>query len=89
MIFTWDEEKRKKNIEKHNLDFVFAEKIFDTSKGHDFIDNRFDYGEERHLHYAEIDGVKVCLCYVTRKDEMRIISLRRVHDKEWRKYYDN
>ena len=28
MIFEWDENKRLKNIEKHSIDFVEAEEVF-------------------------------------------------------------
>jgi len=31
MKFTWDEKKRKANLEKHGLDFTLAERIFGAS----------------------------------------------------------
>jgi len=87
MKFTWDIIKQKSNLEKHGLDFDYAEKILKSSKVSTFIDNRFDYGEERNLAYSIVDGIKMCLCFVQRDDEIRVISIRRVHDKEWRKHY--
>jgi len=89
MKFTWDEKKRKANLEKHGLDFALAECIFAASDGVDILDTRHDYGEERHLAYATIREKKMCLCYVVREDEIRIISIRGVHEREWRKHYDN
>jgi len=86
MKYAWNSEKRKSNLEKHGLDFVLAEQIINAADMYDVIDDRENYGEERHLAYAEINGVKLCLCYARREpDIIRIISLRRAHDKEWSK----
>jgi len=87
MKFTWDKNKQKTNLEKHGLDFDYAERVLNASKVSVFIDNRYDYGEERRLAYSIVNGIKLCLCYVHRKDEIRVISIRRVHDREWRKHY--
>jgi len=85
--FTWDINKQKSNLEKHGLDFDLAKDILSVRDAFDMIDDRFDYGEERHLVYSELDHVKLCMCYIQRDGEIRVISIRRVHDKEWRKYY--
>ena len=87
MKYTWDEEKRKANIAKHGLDFNRAHEVLTSTPIVDFIDARNDYGETRHLAYAEVKKEKMCLCYVARGSEIRVISLRRVHDKEWRKVW--
>ena len=87
MKFIWDENKLKSNLEKHGLDFDIAEDILSVQSAFDMIDDRFDYDEERHLVYSELDGVKLCMCYTFRGDEIRVISIRKVHNKEWRKYY--
>jgi len=87
MKFIWDENKLKSNLEKHGLDFDVAKEVFHAPEVSVFIDDRFDYGEERRLAYAIVDGIKLCLCYVHKKEEIRVISLRRVHDKEWRKHH--
>ncbi|MDR1361147.1 MAG: BrnT family toxin [Rickettsiales bacterium] len=86
MIYEWDENKRKTNLEKHGLDFVLAKLIINSPDMYDVIDDRFDYGEERHLAYARINEVYLCLCYVPKtKDLIRVISLRFAHKKEWKK----
>jgi uncharacterized DUF497 family protein len=86
MTFEWDENKRKSNIEKHGLDFVLAPHILEALDMFAILDDRFDYGEDRYLAYAEINGIKLCLCYARKaKDTIRVISLRRAHKKEWRK----
>ena len=89
MKYTWDLDKERKNLEKHGFDFELAERIINSSDMLCLADNRFDYGEERKLAYAEIDGVKMCLCFTIRDLTNRIISLRRVHNKEWRKVHGN
>ncbi|MDR0449192.1 MAG: BrnT family toxin [Rickettsiales bacterium] len=86
MIYEWDEKKRKANIEKHGLDFALASQIMEADAMSDILDDRFDYGEERHLAYAKVGGVYLCLCYAPKHDDtIRVISLRRAHKKEWRK----
>jgi hypothetical protein len=87
MKYTWDKEKENKNIEKHGFDFTLAEEILDGSVVADIVDDRFNYGEERRLVYSVVNDKKLCMCYVYRVDVIRVISIRRVHEKEWRKYY--
>ena len=85
MKFTWDEEKRKSNIEKHGLDFDLAKQVINSHNTVIVSDLKYDYGEDRKIAYADVDGVKMCVCYVLREDSYRIISMRRMHDKDWRK----
>jgi len=87
MKLTWDEKKRRVNIEKHGIDFALAERIFGAFDVVDIPDTRYDYGEERHLVYATVNEKKMCMCYVVREEEIRVISIRGVHDREWRKHY--
>ena len=88
MEFTWDEENRKSNIAKHGLDFTLAKRIINAHDVIDVVGKKRYNGESRHLAYAILDGIKMCLCYVLREGKYRIISLRRVHNKEWRKVYE-
>jgi uncharacterized protein len=46
MMIEWDVVKNRRNLVKHGLDFADAEKVFGGSCV-TFLDNRFDYGEER------------------------------------------
>ena len=85
MKFTWDDNKRKSNLEKHGLDFDLAREVINSPDTVIISDLRYDYGEERKIAYADVDGVKMCVCYVFRDDAYRVISMRRVHDKDWRK----
>ena len=86
MVYEWDESKRMSNLSKHGLDFSLAHQIIESPKMFDVMDDRFDYGEERHLAFAELNGVWLCLCYVPKpNDTIRVVSLRRAHRKEWSK----
>ena len=87
MKFTWDENKRLLNIKNHEIDFFVAEKIYYSEDASAMVDDRKDYGEERYLIYGTVDSLKMCLCCAFRDDNIRVISIRRVHDKEWRKVY--
>lgn len=49
-------------------------------------DTRFDYGEERYRAWGLIDGQAHCLAFTTRNGKVRVISLRRAHDKEMKRY---
>ena len=46
MIYEWDEAKNRSNFVKHGLDFADAEQVF-SGPCVTFVDDRFDYGEER------------------------------------------
>jgi uncharacterized protein (DUF4415 family) len=51
MSFEWDEAKRQRNLQEHNVDFIDVFPLFDG----DTID-RFDYGESRIRSLGQIDG---------------------------------
>jgi len=87
MKFTWDIEKEKRNIEKHGLGFMIAKYLFSDPYRVDNIDDRKEYGEERHNLFAKAFDVIFMMCYVLRGDSVRIISLRRANQRERRKYY--
>ena len=61
MKLTWDIEKYKRNLDKHKLDFSLAERILSSPRRFEMVDNRNEYGEERRLAYAEVEGKK-CVC---------------------------
>jgi len=84
--YSWNPKKRELIIKTRGLDFVeLADAIFGDSSFVVKPDDRRDYGEERRLAYAEVDGIKMCLCYTLRFGEYRVISLRQVRNREWRK----
>jgi uncharacterized DUF497 family protein len=85
--FEWDDEKRLSNLAKHRLDFQRATELFDgrlvveVQSSHPF--------EQRFKTTGELDGVVVTAIWTRRGDAIRLISVRRAHDDEERKYYEN
>jgi len=84
-VTSWDEPKRRSNIEAHGLDFEGAEAI-----GDNFTitreDTREDYGEKRMVTFGILNGEVVVLVHVDRDDDMHIISLRKAEKYEARYY---
>ena len=85
---SWDEPKRRSNIEDHGLDFEGAETIWDN-----FTitreDTREDYGEKRMVTFGLLGGEVVVLVHTDRDDDMHAISLRRAEKHEARYYFEN
>ncbi|MDR3762981.1 MAG: BrnT family toxin [Acidobacteriota bacterium] len=86
-MITWDEKKRKANLEKHGLDFADASLVYDSPLKIT-IDSPRD-GETRKLDMAmvEIAGTVLVLVYVQRGQDVRAISFRRASRKE-RRFYE-
>ena len=80
MKFTWDENKEQKNIEKHGFGFDYAKKILSAFDVFIAQANIKANGENRLLAFSTVENMKLCLCFVVRKDTIRIISIRRYHD---------
>jgi len=87
--FEWDESKRNANINKHQLDFVYAMYVFEDTGRIDFIDNRKEYDEERRITVGCIEDAVFVVVYTQRSGAIRIISFRSANKKEKTKYYDN
>lgn len=84
MAITFDPAKNEENRAKHGLalaDFAGfdAEPIV-------LIDDRRDYGETRYRAMGRIDGQAHVIVYTVRGDDLRLISFRRAHAKEARRY---
>lgn len=87
MKFEWDEKKNQTNAEKHSIDFIEAEDIFQTVRL-TTVDNLKDYGETRKISIGKI-GPHVCIVvYTERKGVIRIISARKTNQRERRKFYE-
>jgi len=82
--FEWDAEKRRKNLEKHDIDFEDLQSVF---VGHLFIwhDGKFDYGEDRWIGIGLWKWILVVVVFTEPDEEtIRIISARKAkkHEKE-------
>ena len=84
MIYEWHAAKNRKNIRDHHLSFA----DFDGFDAEPLVlvDDRFDYGETRYRAFGRIGGLGHCLVFTLRGEVMRLISFRRAHEKEIRRY---
>ena len=84
MEFEWDEAKRLSNIEKHDIDFVDMQDMFD---GRPERTLRSDRGNERRfITTAIVHDQFYTVAWTRRFNAMRIISARRARDNEERAY---
>jgi len=92
MDFDWDPKKAAANLAKHAVDFRDAIGIFERPTI-EWIDRRFEYGEERWIAIGRIQETELVVVYVKKDEERRrIISARRANSKErqvyWRQVQD-
>jgi uncharacterized DUF497 family protein len=87
MQFDWDEEKRRKNIEKHGFDFIRCYELFSEDHvlkrardGHD--------GEERWMATGFIRERYATAIYTLRGETIRMISLRSARHEERQEHQD-
>jgi uncharacterized DUF497 family protein len=84
---TWDEAKRRSNLQKHGLDFAHVAD-FDEASALTFEDRRgltdpkFAYPEPRYLSLGLMRGNLVALVFSKTEAGWRIISLRLATEKE-------
>jgi len=88
MVFEWDENKNKINIQKHGIDFGDARNVFDDPKKRTSPDLRMDYGEERLKVIGKIFGTIISVIFTLRNSVIRIISARKASQNE-REEYNN
>jgi uncharacterized protein len=86
MDLEWDERKRQLTLEERGLDFADVVR-FNPDTVVTVRDERFDYGEDRYRSTGYLDGVLCRYCWTLREGRTRIISMRKVNDRE-RKVYE-
>ena len=64
------------------LDFVLALDVFEDPEFRYVIDDRKDYGETRYVGCGISEGRMLSVCFTIRGNKTRIISLRKMRDKE-------
>jgi uncharacterized DUF497 family protein len=79
-MLTFDRAKDAANIAKHGVSLALASRMEILAWR---LDDRRDYGERRYIAYGLIDGGRYCLVFADRDGEVRAISLRRAHSKEF------
>ena len=85
MRFEWDAAKNRSNFDKHGLDFADAELVF-AGPCVTFVDDRFDYGEERLVTLGLLAGRVVAIAHAPRGEATRIISMRKANRREQKIY---
>jgi uncharacterized protein len=86
MEFEWDEAKRLSNLDKHGIDFLYVEEVFDSNIV-TVEDERSNYGERRFMTFGLLQGRVVVVVYTDRGDTVRLISVRKASKYEQRTYY--
>ncbi len=85
MKFEWDQNKIRKNIERHGFDFNDTKEVFEGLKA-TFPDDRFDYEEDRYVTLGLLGSVVVYIAHTYRDEQIRLISMRKATVKERRIY---
>jgi uncharacterized DUF497 family protein len=83
MEIEFDDRKDRANRAKHGISLARAA---DMEILRFVDDDRRDYGEPRFRAWGLIDGEMYALAFTLRSDTVRVISLRRAHDREIRRH---
>lgn len=81
MTYEWDDSKAEANLVRHKVDFNDAT-YFEWDTAIETYDDRFDYGEKRWIAIGFIKKTLHVLVYTLRKENIRIISLRKANKRE-------
>lgn len=85
MKVEWDSIKAAANFAKHGVPFKDAVD-FDWEEAVVRLDRRKDYGENRLIAMSTIRGRLHVLVYAIRGDNLRLISLRKANEREYKDY---
>ncbi len=85
MDFEWDPEKRQRNIDKHHIDFLDAQEVFE--KPHIVVPSDRQ-GEKRSTATGRVREIIITVAYTERGQSIRIISARKARDHERERYQD-
>jgi uncharacterized DUF497 family protein len=86
MKLEWDENKRLINLQKHKIDFIGSEEIFDGYTV-TFEDDSVDYYEQRFVTFGMFQECVVAVIHTERDENIRMISIRKATKHEERYYY--
>jgi len=86
--YEWFEGKRQEVLSTRGIDIVIAgPKVLADPNVVIEPDNRQNYGEERFLAYGMVEGERLCLCFTLREGKIHLITIFKMHKKQWRKHY--
>lgn len=82
MEYSWDENKNIKNQQKHHISFEEARDHIFEGKNILAVDVAYTQGETRHAVIGKYQEKYFVGIFAITKNGIRIISVRRAHDKE-------
>src|SRR5262249_12732351 len=86
--FEWHDDKAEVNWRNHGVSFELAKTVFRDPFAIERIDDREDYGEDRFVIIGRADGdVLLFVVYTEREERIRLISARRVTQREQEGYF--
>ena len=88
LLFDWDGAKAAQNEADHGVSFETAKLVFIDPFALEWMDDREDYGEDRHFILGIVDGRLLYVASTMRGDTLRIISARGAEPHERRKYHE-
>jgi uncharacterized DUF497 family protein len=81
----FDVAKDASNLAKHGISLADAAD-FELATAVVVIEDRAEHGETRYRAFGRVEGEARCLVFTYRGSVIRVISYRRVHEKEMRRY---
>ncbi len=85
--FEWDEEKERKNREKHGISFETAAYVFSDENYIEMYDFEHSINEDRYIAIGMV-GNLLFVVFTERGRNIRLISARLATERERRLYYD-
>jgi uncharacterized DUF497 family protein len=87
MEFEWDQDKAKRNLSKHKVDFDEAATVFGDSLSSTFPDPAHSIDEDRYITIGTSGRGRVLIVsHTDRQGRIRIISARKATPRERRSY---
>ncbi len=87
LLFEWDDEKSRSNLENHGLMFEDAPLVF-GGLCWTIEDKRRDCGEPRQITFGQLHGRLVVVAHTPRPGRTRIISMRKANQREEKAYQE-
>jgi hypothetical protein len=84
MLFEWDENKRRRNVDDHGVDFIDIVEVFDGRPTFTYRSPRKD--EDRWVTVAIVNDRFYLVVWTPRGERRRVISAYRADDWEIREY---
>ena len=89
MELEWDEAKAAVNLARHGVDFRDALHVFNDPLRLEYVDDRFDYGEDRYIAIGQCGAQTLYVTFCDRGQRTRLISARKAESYERRTYHES